>query len=215
MKMKRIRIRALRSLCTGCALTIMLAVPLPAGEDPCHADLRGLAADLAERFGSDQVELRAGGTAIEIERECFGARLEEAPPVFTSRIAPSAVLHVMNRERAAQGLPPFGFDARLALAAADRIEDMRELRYFAHVSPEGRKPFELILERGYDFREAGENLAAGFASAESVVAAWMKSPGHRANILSPRFEQVGVAICSDPPKDGMRGHVFVALYGTE
>ncbi|MCA1734131.1 MAG: CAP domain-containing protein, partial [Acidobacteria bacterium] len=88
-------------------------------------------------------------------------------------------------------------------------------RYFSHISPDGREPFEVIEDRGYDFREAGENLAAGFASAKLVVAAWMRSPGHRDNLLSPSFEAVGVAICDDAPTEDMRGHTFVALYGAE
>lgn len=196
------------------ALTVAsVAIPVAAEDAPERRSIRQLASELAERFGEDRVELRVRDEVLRIEP--IGRRISEEPALFTSRISSKALVSAMNREREARGLQPLRPNRRLSLAAGDRLEDMFELRYFAHVSPDGREPFEVIQERGYAFSEAGENLAAGFASADAVVSAWMKSPGHRENLLSPSFEEVGVAVCDDAPADGMRGHTFVAIYGAE
>lgn len=194
-----------------CALSVAPNLYAEAGKE--RRSMRRLAAELAVRLGEEQVELRAGDSLVEIE--AIGLRENEEPAAFRTRIPATALLDAMNREREARGLAPLRLSRRLTLAAGDRLAEMMERRYFSHVSPDGRAPFEVIEERGYDFREAGENLAAGFASANLVVAAWMKSPGHRENLLSPSFEAVGVAICDDAPTDDMRGHTFVALYGAE
>lgn len=181
--------------------------------EPRRRGMRQLAAELAGRFGESGIELRAGPAVLEIEE--VGSRENDEPARFATRIAPRSLVDAMNRERQSRGVAPLRLSRRLSLAAGDRLGEMLERRYFAHVSPEGREPFEVIEERGYDFSEAGENLAAGFSSANAVVAAWMKSPGHRDNLLSPAFEEVGVAICREAPGEGMRGHTFVALYGAE
>ena len=64
--------------------------------------------------------------------------------------------------------------------------------YFAHTDPNGRDPFWQLRANGVSYRTAGENIASGQQTAEAVVAAWMKSPGHRANILNPHFGHLGV-----------------------
>ena len=198
-------------------LALSLTVTMQAGPGEAGSthrrSMRQLAAELAERLGEDRVELRAHDQVVEIEP--IGSRESEVPAQFRTRVPSYALIQAMNRKREAYGLAPLKLNHRLALAAGDRLAEMIEQGYFAHVSPSGREPFDAIQERGYDFREAGENLAAGFASAESVVSAWMRSPGHRENLLSPAFEEVGVAICDDAPTDEMRGHTFVALYGAK
>lgn len=194
-------------------LCLAVAIPAAARNDSGHTSMRKLAAELAARFGEDRVELRAHNELVPIEQ--IGQRASEEPALFATRIPAEALIRAMNRQREEHGAPPLKLSRRLSLAAGDRLEEMMDRGYFAHVSPEGREPFDVIEERGYDFRNAGENLAAGFSSAEAVVSAWMKSPGHRENLLSASFEDVGVAICDDAPADGMRGHTFVALYGAE
>lgn len=194
------------------ALTLH-AVPAGAEESAQRRSMRQLAAELAERLGEERIELRAHNQPVEIE--AIGIRESEEPALFKTRIPSHALIVAMNRERESRGLAPLKRSRRLSLAAGDRLAEMMEEGYFAHVSPTGREPFDAIQERGYDFSDAGENLAAGFASARSVVSAWMKSPGHRENLLSPDFEEVGVAICADAPTDAMRGHTFVALYGAK
>ncbi len=110
------------------------------------------------------------------------------------------MLELVNRERAAVGLKPLAPDPELLEVARAHSADMFARGYFAHVTPEGRNPFDRIREAGYAFRTAGENLA--LAPTLSVAhTGLMNSPGHRANILRPEFGRVGIGIMDG----GMRG----------
>ena len=119
----------------------------------------------------------------------------------------------MNRERTAHGLKPLHVNAELSAAALDRIDDMFAKHYFSHVSPDGIQPWQWVDKRGYDYHAMGENLAVGYSSAESVVDGWMHSPEHRANVLKPAFDEVGVAVVAQSPRQPFRGPTVVALYG--
>ncbi len=101
-----------------------------------------------------------------------------ALPAAAKDITAEQVLSSMNSYRAENGLPPLREDSRLDLAAGDRMRDMEDLGYWAHESPDGRSPFQWLKPRGYTFRYAGENLAAGFETTEILVGAWMESDGH-------------------------------------
>jgi uncharacterized protein YkwD len=124
------------------------------------------------------------------------------------------VLEVMNAQRLRRGLPPLHRNARLDAAAADRVRDMFERRYFDHVAPDGTQPFVWVRRRGYSYSLLGENLATGQRGARQVVEQWMASSGHRANILGD-FEDAGIAIAEGSPTGRGDGYTFVAMYGRE
>lgn len=76
-----------------------------------------------------------------------------------------------------------------------KLDDMFAKQYFEHVSPTGVGPADLAQAVGYAYVVVGENLALGdFGSDDGVVTAWMNSPGHRANILKPQYQEIGVAV---------------------
>src|SRR3990172_3890597 len=75
-----------------------------------------------------------------------------------------------------------------------KAQDMLDYGYWAHNSPTGKSPWVFIRSSGYNYVYAGENLARGFATADSVMKAWMASPDHRANVLSANYEDVGFAV---------------------
>jgi uncharacterized protein YkwD len=133
----------------------------------------------------------------------------------TSEIALDDVLDEMNRCRAENDLPPLRLDDRLSGAAFDRARDMFDHHYFAHVAPDGTEPFIWADRNGYDYVTIGENLAVGQRSAHQVVAAWMSSPAHRANILGANYVDCGLAIVPGSPLGKGRGFLFVAIYGKE
>ena len=122
-----------------------------------------------------------------------------------------AILDAMNDYRERQRLPPLRFDRRLNAAAQDRIRDMFEQGYFDHIAPDGASPFTAIRRRGYRYFSAAENLATGPCSPRAVVDGWMRSSGHRANILG-NFEHTGIAIVSGSPTRRSRGCTVVALF---
>ena len=127
--------------------------------------------------------------------------------------ARSAVVCLMNEERARRGVGPLDADARLDKAAKRHSTDMRKHRYFDHVSPAGRTDVHRARAAGYGrFRSLGENLAWGtgvLATPRSIVRSWMDSAGHRRNILDPGFRDVGVGIALGAP---VRGHSGGATY---
>lgn len=140
------------------------------------------------------------------------ALLVPASTFAENRSRTETLVAAMNRERAAHGLGELRLNTKLSLAAADRIEDMFAKRYFAHVSPDGLDPFEWVLQRGYRYRLVGENLAVGYRGT-AVVDGWMRSRGHRENILERGFTEVGIAIADGSPRRGYKGPTVVAIYG--
>jgi hypothetical protein len=66
--------------------------------------------------------------------------------------------------------------------------------YWAHFAPDGTSPWTFIKAQGYNYIYAGENLARGYYTAADVVNAWMESPEHRQNVLSPKYQNVGFAV---------------------
>ena len=138
----------------------------------------------------------------------FAAVAGETDPITTD-----SVMRAMNAERAAHGLAPLAIDERLAAAASDRMRHMEEEGFWAHRSPDGVTPFTWLRVRAYDFERAGENLASGFETARLLVASWMESPGHRANILSPDFADCGIAIIDGSPTGPAVGKSVVVLFG--
>lgn len=127
-------------------------------------------------------------------------------------ITTETVLATMNLRRAAAGLGPLRIDSRIARAADDRMRDMEEQAYWAHISPEGRAPFEWLKPRGYAYSYAGENLASGFETAEILVESWMESKGHRDNIVSPLFVDCGVSILEGSTVGRSIGKSIVVMF---
>jgi uncharacterized protein YkwD len=101
-----------------------------------------------------------------------------------------AVLCLINQERAARGLPGLRPSSRLDRAAQRHTQAMVSTAYFSHGAD-----FTLRFSAaGYDWRAAGENIASGYTTPGSVVAAWMASTGHCRNILSPTFRDAGTGV---------------------
>ncbi|MFD2171701.1 CAP domain-containing protein [Tumebacillus lipolyticus] len=104
------------------------------------------------------------------------------------------VVQLTNAERAKSGLRPLKMNWELQRCARVKSEDMRSRNYFAHNSPTYGSPFTMMKSFGIQYSTAGENIAAGQQTPESVVASWMKSPGHRANILKAEFTEIGCGV---------------------
>ena len=89
--------------------------------------------------------------------------------------------------------PSVAWNSKLFNAAAGHSADMANQNYFSHTSLDGRAFDQRITAAGYAWTNIGENIAAGQSSVSSVMAGWMASPGHCANIMNNRFAEVGVA----------------------
>jgi uncharacterized protein YkwD len=129
--------------------------------------------------------------------------------------ARAATLCLVNRERASHGLSALRASDRLASAAQGHAADMVDRRYFAHGNFGAR-----IARTGWGRHRRtytiGENLGygiAGGATPRAIVAAWMDSAGHRANILQRRFHAIGIGIASGTP-DGDAGATYSTDFGS-
>ncbi|MGW2084503.1 CAP domain-containing protein [Streptomyces sp. NPDC001880] len=114
-------------------------------------------------------------------------------PSPTAASAQSAVLALVNQERAKVGCSPLTASAPLASLAQDFSEDMAARGFFDHTDPDGRTPWDRASKAGVRGL-AAENIARGQADAEAVMDSWMNSDGHRANILDCDYKTLGVGV---------------------
>lgn len=116
----------------------------------------------------------------------------QQPTANASQFA-QQVLTIVNKERANAGLKPLTMNAALNNVALAKAKDMYNHNYFAHQSPTYGSPFDMMKSFGITYRTAGENIAKGQRTPQEVMAQWMNSPGHRANILGSGYTQIGIA----------------------
>lgn len=126
-------------------------------------------------------------------------------PGNISRVVP-ATLCLVNRHRHAHGLASVHTKPSLRTAAAQFSQEMVAENFFSHVSPSGSAPIDRLTAVGYiqpnHGFSIGENIAAASgsqATPDAIVALWMASPEHRANILSPAFRDTGIGIVAAIP----------------
>ncbi len=105
------------------------------------------------------------------------------------------VVRLVNLRREENGLAPLEMTDGLMQTAKLRADELTE--YYSHSRPDGSDCFTALKNAGISYRGAGENIAAGYDTPESVVEGWMNSPGHRANILKEKFTQIGVGYAYD------------------
>ena len=107
------------------------------------------------------------------------------------------VVRLVNAERASYGLPALSIRADLCQYARVKSQDMHDSGYFSHTSPNYGSPFDMMQSFGITYSHAGENIAMGYSTPEAVVSAWMNSEGHRANIFSASYTELGVGYVAD------------------
>lgn len=129
-----------------------------------------------------------------------------------STITVNRIVQLTNAERKKVGAGELTINAKLALAAQQKGEDMLAHDYFAHISPSGVTPWFWMAKNGYAYQVAGENLAIDFTEAEDVVTAWLASPSHHDNMLRADYTETGVAVVSGEFEGGT-SIVVVHMFG--
>jgi len=104
------------------------------------------------------------------------------------------IVRLVNVERSKNGLAPLTSNWQAARVARIKSQDMIDNNYFAHISPAYGSPFKMMESFGLRFSAAAENIAYGQRTAQEAVTSWMNSAGHRANILSKSYTQIGVGV---------------------
>lgn len=129
-----------------------------------------------------------------------------------SSVTSQRIIEDTNRQRQALGLSALSENAALDSAAQMKAKNMFEENYWAHFSPSGKDPWTFILNSGYKFSYAGENLARNFYNSDDVVKAWMNSPAHKDNLLNPNYQDIGVAVV-DGVLNGQKTTLVVQMFG--
>lgn len=122
-----------------------------------------------------------------------------------------AVLKIVNEQRHQAGLKPLEMDWELERVARTKSQDMAVKGYFSHQSPTYGSPFDMMKQFGISYKQAGENIASGQRTPQEVMDSWMKSPGHRANILKPDYTHIGVGYY----RGGSYGHMWTQQFITK
>ena len=131
---------------------------------------------------------------------------------YASSIPVEEVIRLTNAKRLEAGLSTLTINPALSSAAQAKAKDMLDHDYWAHISPSGTTPWDFFRNSGYTYRYAGENLARDFANPSSVVDAWMASPTHKDNVLSTKYEEIGVAVV-EGDLGGIDTTLVVQLFG--
>jgi uncharacterized protein YkwD len=108
---------------------------------------------------------------------------------------------------------PVRWSEKLAQAAQLHADDMARFNYFSHDGRDGSKPAQRVARVGYPYRATGENIAAGPTTSEEVVADWIRSPGHCANLMNAAFNEMGVAFAVNKSSD--LGAYWAQVFGTQ
>ena len=117
-------------------------------------------------------------------------------PIVTNTIPVSENMVVLvNIERSKEGLRLLKINNKLNASALAKCKDMVTNNYWAHISPNGTEPWKFILDAGYRFYYAGENLIRFYPNDQEAMKGFMGSPTHRRNVLNPNYKDIGIGRC--------------------
>jgi uncharacterized protein YkwD len=150
------------------------------------------------------------------------ASASATPSEVGKRTVVRSTLCTLNAERARHGLPRLKLNKKLSAAARRHARDMVRRDYFAHDSLGGGTFVDRIRESGYlkgaGSWSVGENLAWGShdrAAPRAITAMWMDSAGHRANILSSSFREIGIGFAMGAPGASGPAATYATEFGTK
>jgi uncharacterized protein YkwD len=151
------------------------------------------------------------------------AHTQLTPSAHDLKLIRAATLCLINRERVTRGERPLRANRRLRRAAQAHTDSMVFGDYFEHVGPGDQTPLARMRDAGYVSSragyEVGENIAwatLGLATPRAIVATWMASPGHRANILDARYRETGIGVSPRAPAavaHGQAGAIYTQDFG--
>ena len=102
------------------------------------------------------------------------------------------VYEITNNYRSLVGVSSLTLDSSLVEAASIRAKELSNS--FSHTRPKGSSCFTVLSELGISYGTAGENIAAGYSSSQSVMEGWRSSSGHYQNIISSKFKKIGIGV---------------------
>ena len=185
-------------------------------DDGSGATLTGVRAGTATLSVTDSNGVTDAVTITVTEAEESDATLQDGADSSSGGLSAQEIqeltqrmVELVNEERAKAGLPALKTNDQMAEAAQIRAEELGES--YSHTRPDGRSCFTALEEAGVRYGYAGENIAYGGSSPEYILAAWMDSPGHRANILNENFTTIGVG-CNLQRNGMVSGYGWVQMF---
>jgi len=205
--------KVLTAIIAVLAVAILAPAAVAADRKPVSAKVVSGATGLATQDRTVATQERAFAT-----QDCADADL--APATENLNRVRAAVLCLHNQERARHGLPALRENDRLRRAALGHSRAMVSSRFFEHTTPAGISMTDRILRSRYVGRNQGwtlgENLAWGtgsMATPRSAVQSWLKSPGHRANLLKRSYRELGVGVVIGVPVSDAAGATYTVDFG--
>jgi|AGTN01.3.fsa_nt_gi uncharacterized protein, YkwD family len=147
---------------------------------------------IAVRYEIGLAELEAANPQIKNFALIMVGQKINIPEAAPLKSFEDEVLRLVNVERAKVGAGALSYNWQAARVARIKSQDMINKNYFGHTSPTYGSPFKMMEDFGLKFSAAGENIAYGQKTPQEVMTAWMNSAGHKANILSKSYTQLGV-----------------------
>ena len=152
---------------------------------------------IAEKYQVGVSEIISSNSQIKNSNLIYPGQKLTIPTMKSIKSLESEVVRLVNIERSKQGLQLLKENWQLSRIARYKSADMATKNYFSHTSPTYGSPFKMMESFGIRYSSAGENLAYGQKTPQQVMTAWMNSPGHRSNIMSPSFSQIGVGYATN------------------
>jgi uncharacterized YkwD family protein/spore coat assembly protein SafA len=149
---------------------------------------------IAVRYQIGVSEIIAANPGIKNPSLIYPGQKITVPNIDDVKAMENEVIRLVNVERSKRGLQTLRANWELSRAARYKSQDMATKNYFSHTSPTYGSPFDLMESFGIKFSAGGENIAMGQRTAAEVMNGWMNSPGHRSNILSPAYNEIGVGL---------------------
>ena len=192
------------ALVSAAAVIMVLVHGLPAGEQEAQEEMVAILTPASDEWPADD-GASLGEGIWDAPVPLAGAPGEGEDPYLDQLVA------LVNEERGKAGVAPLEISGPVCAAASIRADEI--VTSFSHTRPDG-SPYKTVLSQaGIGYRNCGENVAYGYRTPEEVMAGWMASEGHRANILEERYSSIGIGYRKG--RDGLTYWVQLFLLGSD
>ncbi|QZY54507.1 SafA/ExsA family spore coat assembly protein [Crassaminicella profunda] len=191
----------MKKFLTICVMLLFIITIVPASAQAASNTYTVQSGDsmwkIAVKYEVGLSEIIASNPQIKNPALIYPGQKLNIPNIQDIKTLENQVIKLVNIERSKKGLPALKSNWQLSRCARYKSQDMINKNYFSHQSPTYGSPFKMMESFGLKFSSAGENIAKGQRTPKEVMNSWMNSPGHRSNILSSSFSEIGVGLAKD------------------
>jgi uncharacterized YkwD family protein/spore coat assembly protein SafA len=190
------KLKSLRIIAAALTVAAVLSTPINVhAQSGTHTVVSGDSMwKIAVRYQIGISEMIAANPQIKNPALIYVGNKINIPSIDDVKALEQQVIDLVNKQRASAGLMQLKANWELSRVARYKSQDMIDKKYFAHESPTYGSPFRMMETFGIKFSAGGENIAYGQKTPAEVMKAWMNSPGHKANIMSAVYTEIGVGV---------------------